>query len=33
MNQSDLQITVETLLELDLLSTQEAEDWPTKLFK
>ena len=33
MNQSDLQITVETLLELDLLSAQEAEDWSTKLFK
>jgi hypothetical protein len=33
IDQSAIQTTVETLLDLDLLSAQEAEDWPSKLFK
>ena len=33
MDQAALQITVETLLELDLITAQEAENWPSKLFK
>jgi sulfonate transport system substrate-binding protein len=33
MDQSAIQTTVETLLDLDLLSAHEAENWPSKLFK
>ena len=33
MDQAAIQTTVETLLELDLLTAQEAENWPSKLFK
>jgi len=33
MDRSAIQTTVETLLDLDLLSAQEAENWPSKLFK
>ncbi|MEN9968915.1 MAG: hypothetical protein RIR94_1099 [Bacteroidota bacterium] len=33
MDQAPIQTTVETLLELDLLTPQEAENWPSKLFK
>jgi ABC-type nitrate/sulfonate/bicarbonate transport system substrate-binding protein len=33
MDQSATQTTVETLLDLDLLSAHEAENWPSKLFK
>lgn len=33
MDQTAIQNTVKTLLELDLLTTQEAENWPSKLFK
>jgi ABC-type nitrate/sulfonate/bicarbonate transport system substrate-binding protein len=32
MDQTDIQIAVETLLELDLLSAEEAENWQDKLF-
>jgi hypothetical protein len=33
IDQSAIQTTVETLLDLDLLSAQEAENWSSKLFK
>jgi ABC-type nitrate/sulfonate/bicarbonate transport system substrate-binding protein len=33
IDQTDIQTAVETLLDLDLLSAQEAENWPSKLFK
>ena len=33
MDQTAIQTTVETLLELDLITAQEAENWPSKLFK
>jgi len=33
MDQAAIQTTVETLLELDLVTPQEAENWPSKLFK